>query len=98
MRKNMLGLIIAALFLLSNAAVADPLNEYIPEYETEFDDNTYNVQDDPSLFDYTNGIKLRGEPGDPNDPGYVPLPVGLFVMVGFVGVYMLRIRMQGKKK
>ena len=93
MRKYMLGLIIAVLFLISNASVAESLNGNIPEYDTYFDENMYDMPENP-LYDYTDGIELRGgPPDDPTDPNKpTPLPGGLLVMLGFVGVYMLRYR------
>ena len=82
---------IAVLFLFSNAAAIDfPKDEYGVEQD-------YNVYDSPNRedpfydYDYTEGIQLRAdEPGEPGDPGWVPLPGGLVLMIGLAGVYTLR--------
>ena len=96
MRKYVIG-IIAALFVLSSAQATEfTQDEYnTPEYGVEFDENMYDAPENP-LYDYTEGIQLRGEPPI-TPPGYVPVPGGLLLMLGFAGVYMLQRKVVSRK-
>ena len=101
---------ITVLFLLSTATATAAGFQYDESgVSTTYEDDLL-MQDNPFIIDYPEDyaedlpveeIQLRsdGPPVNPDDPGWASLPAGgLFMALGFAGVYMLRMRMFGKKK
>ena len=85
------------MLFLSHAAVAvgSSTSEYNEKPPEEF-----NLYDQPAYEDeYTERIQLRaggGPPDDPKDPNWTSIPGGLFLTLGFAGIYVWRLKQKKK--